>query len=74
MAKPSRQRIWVAVRVQRGFISEVKAFKEREVALRQERYWRRDMNFDYDETAVAPVTISMARLSARPRDTGQRHA
>lgn len=67
MSKTRGQRIWVAVRIERGFVSDVKAFQERELAVRQERSWRLRMNPDYDETGVAQVGISTAGSPAPPR-------
>lgn len=64
MLKVRDQRIWVVVRVQRGFVSDIRAFREREFALRQERSWRRRMNRDYDETGVSEVSVNAARMPA----------
>ncbi len=61
MPEATDEKIWVAVRSQRGFISDVRAFRERRRALRQEKSWRRRMNPDYDETGVAEVRIDAAR-------------
>ena len=58
MVNVHKSGIWVAVRVQRGFITEVKAFIEEKPARRQELSWRREMNPDYDETEVMHVYIS----------------
>lgn len=58
MAKQGKEKIWVTVRVERGFIAEVKAFATKKSALRQEQRWGTAINPDYDETgiceAVAP--------------------
>ena len=48
---------WVAVRVQRGFISDIRAYKEKAAAQTQERLWRKSMNPDYDDTAVREVRL-----------------
>ncbi len=64
MNKARARRIWIAVRIQRGFVSDIRAFEEKECALRQERSWRRGMNPDYDETGVAKVKIAGARAAA----------
>ena len=72
MPRAKGQRIWVAVRVWRGFISDVRAFREREFAVRQERSWRRGMNPDYDETAVSEVGIDAARMPARIQRASRR--
>lgn len=60
-------KVWVAVRVERGFVSEVKAFQERKPALKQEKSWRRQMNPDYDETGVAKVSVRARRVTAGAR-------
>jgi hypothetical protein len=49
--------IWVAVRVQRGFVSDICAFDDEKAACRRESSWRRCMNPDYDETAVSHVHV-----------------
>lgn len=59
------KKVWVAVRIQRGFVSDIRAFEEREFALRQERRWRRVMNPDYDETGIGKVKIVSAKTSTR---------
>ena len=58
MHNTHNQKIWVVVRVQRGFISEVKAYNSEETARRKERTWRRYLNPDYDETSVSHVRIN----------------
>ena len=55
MVRQGRQRIWVAVRVERGFIVEVKAFATKKSAQGQEQRWRSAMNPDYDETGICDV-------------------
>ncbi len=50
-------RIWVAVRVQRGFVSDVRAYGDEKYARQQENLWRRRMNLDYDETCVSSVRL-----------------
>ena len=67
MARTRGERIWVAVRVERGFVTEIKAFGAKEPALKQERCWRRKMNPDYDETGIGRVSIGRARRSTRLR-------
>ena len=49
--------IWVAVRVQRGFVSDIRAYGNERSARQQESSWRRQMNPDYDETAVSNVRL-----------------
>jgi len=57
MIKEEEQQLWIAVRVERGFVVEVKAYRSYAPARRRELSWRRRMNPDYDETGVLPVTI-----------------
>ena len=64
MLKARDQKIWVVVRVQRGFVSDIRAFRERELARRQERLWRRRMNRDYDETGISEVIVNTAAIPA----------
>jgi len=57
MSNTMNQRIWVAVRVQRGFVTDIRAYRDEESARRCERSWRRRMNPDYDETGVSAVRV-----------------
>lgn len=57
MSNMLNQRIWIAVRVQRGFVSDIRAYRDEESARRCERAWRRRMNPDYDETGVSAVRV-----------------
>ena len=57
--------IWVAVHVERGFVSEIRAYPEKEAAKRQERAWRQKMNRDYDETALAGVRLEKTSSARR---------
>ena len=50
--KSNAKRLWVAVKVERGFVSEAKIFESIEAARRTERKWRANLNPDYDEAAV----------------------
>ena len=45
-------KIWVAVRIERGFPVEAKGYERIELAEQQERLWREEINLDYDETGV----------------------
>ena len=54
----SPDRFWVAVKVERGFPTEVQAFCTQEMATKQETAWRRGMNFDYDDTGVFQTALS----------------
>ncbi len=67
MGEASRQSVWVAVLVQRGFVSDVRAFREEKAALRREYSWRLRMNPDYDETGVSEVFIEPTRVRVRSR-------
>jgi len=57
MSKRKDKTLWVAVRVQRGFVSDVRAYDSERSARRMERSWRRQMNLDYDETSVSNVHL-----------------
>jgi len=46
------KKLWVAVKVERGFICKAKIFDSLDSAERTERRWRSRLNPDYDETAV----------------------
>ncbi len=48
---------WVAVKVERGFPTEAVGFSRRSSAEKLERRWRKNLNFDYDETEVLPLII-----------------
>ena len=57
MSKKNYQVIWVAVRIERGFPVEAKGYKNRELAEKQEKLWRKGINLDYDETGVLELII-----------------
>ncbi|MGI5869222.1 MAG: hypothetical protein ACOX9C_07255 [Kiritimatiellia bacterium] len=57
MDKDKDHKIWVAVRIQRGFVTEIKAFRDPSVARRTVRGWRRRMNPDHDETGLSAVIV-----------------
>jgi hypothetical protein len=59
------KKIWVAVRVQRGFVSDIRAYCDPVAARRTERSWRRRMNPDYDDTGLSSVVVSPRRSTAR---------
>ena len=65
----ANQRIWVAVRVQRGYISDVRAYGDEKSARCCELSWRRVMNPDYDEVGLAEVSVKPKRKSARWSDS-----
>jgi hypothetical protein len=59
------EKIWVAVRVERGFVTDVRAYRDPVPARRTERRWRRQMNPDYDETGLACVVVRTGRRTRR---------
>lgn len=59
------ERIWVAVLVERGFVSEIEAYRDKESARRREQSWRRRMNPDYDETGLCDVVVNESRRKHR---------
>ena len=50
--KTTHKLIWIAVRVERGFVTEALPFLTKRAAERRESRWRAVANPDYDETAV----------------------
>lgn len=58
--KNYRKQIWVAVKVERGFICDAKAYESFKSAKRMEQRWRSRINPDYDETAVIESQLSFA--------------
>jgi len=64
--------IWVAVRVQRGFVSDIHAFGDERAARQREASWRRRMNPDYDETAVSHVHVSAPTHRGACKDSKKR--
>jgi len=57
MSKENNQQIWIAVRIERGFPVEAKGYKDRKLAEKQEKLWRKEINLDYDETGVLKIKI-----------------
>lgn len=76
MSSIMNQRIWVAVRVQRGFISDVCAYCDEKSAGRCERSWRHRMNADYDEIVVSAAHVkaksNQMPTSAEPKSPKKR--
>lgn len=66
MRKTANEDMWIAVRVQRGFVTEVQAYWDEASARRRERSWRSQMNPDYDETGVQPIVIPPRERSSTP--------
>jgi hypothetical protein len=54
----NRHKIWVAIRIERGFPVEVKGYRRRKFAEKQEQAWRKCINLDYDETGVLEMSIT----------------
>ncbi len=65
MRSNTGERIWVAVLVERGFVSEIEAYRDEASACRRERSWRRQMNPDYDETGLCDVIVKESRIKQR---------
>lgn len=57
MPSTTYETIWVAVHVQRGFVSDVRAYQKELSARRKARAWRCQDNPDYDETSVSKVRV-----------------
>ena len=49
--------VWVAVRLWRGLLTDVRAYKREDSARRQERAWRRCMDSQADETRVSRIVV-----------------
>ena len=65
MNSEDKQKVWVAVRVERGFIADIRAYRDPALARRTERRWRSRMNPDYDEAALACIAVNMSRHAGR---------
>ena len=63
--------VWVAVRVWRGLLTDVRAFKREDSARRQERAWRRCMDPQADETRVTRVIVRSKKGTAGRRRSPQ---
>ena len=46
------KKLWIAVRSQRGLITDAEIHLTRKAATECERQWKQSLNRDYDETAV----------------------
>jgi len=57
MKEQAKEVMWIAVKVERGFPDEVRGFRRKSDAERQELKWRKKMNPDYDETGVLPLIL-----------------
>ena len=67
MCNAESAQMWVAVRVQRGFVTEAKAYWNEASARCREQCWRSQMNPDYDETGVLPVSTPTGGPPVSPR-------
>ena len=65
----SSKRLWVAVKVVRGFVEQARIFETFDAAKRTERKWRVNLNPDYDEAAVVEGLI-MPQVPGSHRRTG----
>lgn len=65
--KSNRKQIWVAVKVERGFISDARAYESFDSAKRAERRWQSSSNPDYDETAVIKSNFVACRSRKKRR-------
>jgi hypothetical protein len=61
----NRAEIWVAVKVERGFISDAKVYESFDSAKQTERRWRSRSNRDYDEIAVIKSNIILCRSNRK---------
>jgi hypothetical protein len=52
LMKTTRKKLWIAVRSQRGLITDAEIHLTRKAAAARERLWKESLNRDYDETAV----------------------
>lgn len=70
--KPRRS-LWIAVRVERGFVEEARLFASEKEAMRTAAKWRGAGNPDYDEVGVIRSTLPNGPASfAAPRSTPTR--
>ncbi len=55
--RKAAKKVWVAIRVERGFITEARVFRSLTPAERIEQKWRAKANPDYDESAVLAARL-----------------
>jgi hypothetical protein len=69
--KPKKNTVWIAIRSQRGFITDAAVFESEHAAQVRERRWRNSANRDYDESVVLRRTVKfragLPRLEHRLR-------
>jgi hypothetical protein len=63
MKTTSDTRLFVAVNVFRGVVSDVQAFQDEEPAQRRAKYWQRSANPDHDTIGVWEVAVHPSRKS-----------
>jgi len=57
MAQQANKSLWILVYVQSGIPVIVEAYLRKEDAEKRERYYRKDINPDNDETGIFQITI-----------------
>jgi hypothetical protein len=55
--KKMPEMVWVVVVVKGGFPAFAEVYRERKIARRRERFFRKDLREDYDEIGVFEVEI-----------------
>lgn len=55
--KTEEKKVWIAVRSQRGLITDAEIHLTRKAATERERQWNQSLNRDYDETAVIAAEL-----------------
>lgn len=68
----AKHSLWIAVRVERGYITEAKAFESQSRARRIEAKWRAVANPDYDESAVLKTRLPTESRGRSNRSMNQR--
>jgi hypothetical protein len=63
--KSNHKQVWVAIKVERGYISDARAYETFKSAKQTERRWRSRINPDYDETAVLKSKLIACRTSKK---------
>jgi len=57
--KSKTDKIWIAIRSQRGFITDAALFETKHAAQIRERRWRAGANRDYDESVVLQRSVRL---------------
>jgi hypothetical protein len=66
------KRVFVAVNVWRGIISDVKAFQDEKSALRRASYWRRSANAENDDIGVYETIVRRPKSGSTSRSVAIR--